>query len=67
MGCLLTIFCILIFTALSALGSFILTYITLWISNGLFNYPLDDKFWYIFVIWFIFVPVIKGLFNIKVN
>lgn len=62
MGCLFGIFVAILIFGLSIIGSVILTFVTLWVSNGLFNYDLSDKFWYVFVVWFFIVPAIKGIF-----
>ena len=50
----------LLFILLLCFGiNFLLTKLIIWLSNGLFNYPLDDKFWYIFVL----LLIIQVVFN----
>lgn len=56
MGCLIVLIVFLLLFGIN----FLLTKAILWISMGLFNYPLDDKFWYIFVLLIIIQFVISG-------
>lgn len=47
-GCLLGLF-FMIFGLAVAFGMlFGLTHLVIWLSNGLFNYDLSDKFWHVF-------------------
>lgn len=41
----------------------LMTNIIIWLANGLFNYDLSDKFWYVFVAYF----MISGLFTSRIS
>lgn len=41
----------------------LMTNIIIWLSNGLFSYDLSDKFWYVFVAYF----VISGLLSSRIT
>lgn len=64
MGCLVALFLVIVAIGVNLLVDFALTKIILWISLGLFNYDLSNKFWYIFVIVFLVISIISPL---KVN
>ena len=64
MGCLITLLLVIVAIGVNLLVDFALTKIILWISLGLFNYDLSNKFWYIFVIVFLIISIISPL---KVN
>lgn len=64
MGCLVALFLVIVAIGINLLVDFVLTKIILWISLGLFNYDLSNKFWYIFVIVFLIISIISPL---KVN
>lgn len=66
-GCLLAIIILLLVVGCSFGISCLITWAIIWVSNGLFNYDLSDKFWYIFVIIFFILPLLKGIFTVKVN
>ena len=53
MGCLTFLLILTIGVILWVGISYGLALITLWISNGLFNYSLDDKFVYVLVAWLV--------------
>lgn len=64
MGCLVALLLVIVAIGVNLLIDFALTKIILWISLGLFNYDLSNKFWYIFVIVFLVISIISPL---KVN
>lgn len=64
MGCLVALFLIIVAIGFNLLIDFVLTKVILWLSLGLFNYDLSNKFWYIFVIVFLVVSIISPF---KVN
>lgn len=64
MGCLVALLLVIVAIGVNLLVDFALTKIILWISLGLFNYDLSNKFWYIFVIVFLVISIISPL---KVN
>lgn len=64
MGCLVALFLIIVAIGFNLLIDFVLTKVILWLSLGLFNYDLSNKFWYIFVIVFLVISIISPL---KVN
>ena len=66
-GCLLAIIILLLVVGCSFGVSCLITWAIVWVGNGLFNYDLSDKFWYIFVIIFFILPLLKGIFTVKVN
>ena len=46
----------------------VITWLIIWISNGLFNYDLHDKFWYIYILIVIIIPIIRGsFFRVTIN
>ena len=58
---LVTIFAaILFFIAIALIMGFLITKVIIWIILGLFNYDLSDKFWYIFVLITIVIPMLRG-------
>lgn len=46
---------------------YIFTHILIWCCNGIFNYDLSDKFWYIFVALVFLLPLLRGTVNVKIN
>ena len=46
---------------------YILTLLIIWVADGLFNYDLHDKFWYIYVVVVIIIPMLKGFFRVEIN
>ena len=52
-GCLAIIIMILGVILLSILGGLLVTNIIIWIVNGIFHYDLSDRFWYIFVAYYL--------------
>lgn len=58
-GCLGFLIVIGLILLISCLMGLLITYATIWIAQGLFNYDLSDKFWYIFVLYYILVTVLK--------
>lgn len=64
MGCLVALLLVIVAIGVNLLVDFALTKIILWISLGLFNYDLSNKFWYIFIIVFLIILIISPL---KVN
>lgn len=67
-GCLVTLIAIPLCMAI-AFGWFcLLTQLVIWISNGMFNYDLSDKFWYVFAILFVLNIMLGGkLFSVNVR
>lgn len=47
-GCLLALFFMFFGLAVAFGVLFLLTHLIIWVANGLFNYDLTDKFWYVF-------------------
>ena len=64
MGNLIIFLVTLLFIVTIIFGSgLLMTNIIIWLSNGLFNYDLSDKFWYVFVAYFL----VSGLLSSRVT
>lgn len=66
-GCLLVIFFMILAVAINVGIGLFLTWAVIWVSNGLFNYDLSDKFWYVFVVIFFILPILRSTFRISIN
>ena len=66
-GCLLVIFFMILTVAIHVGMGLFLTWAVIWVSNGLFNYDLSDKFWYVFVVIFFILPILRSTFSIRIN
>lgn len=43
----------------------LITYLICLVAQGLFNYNLFDKFWYVFIAYYLFMIVFRGFFSFK--
>ena len=66
-GCLLALLIMLLVPCIYFAVGYFLTWLIIWVSNGLFNYDLSDKFWYVFVIIFFIIPILRGSCNVNIN
>lgn len=60
---LLIIFCILS----PFIFGYIITLILIWFCNGVFNYDLSDKFWYLYVGIVFLLPLLRSTIRIKID
>lgn len=66
-GCLAVIIGILLILGIVFAVYYFLTKLVCWISLGLFDYPLDDKFWYIFATLVVIHTVLGGYRKIDIR
>lgn len=62
-GCSIGLLAGLLGLALAFGFLFLITKLVIWVSMGLFNYDLSDKFWYVYVV----IMLISGVLNISVK
>ena len=46
---------------------YIITLILIWFCNGVFNYDLSDKFWYLYVGIVFLLPLLRSTVRIKID
>ena len=46
---------------------YIITLILIWFCNGVFNYDLSDKFWYLYVGIVFLLPLLRSTIRIKID
>ena len=68
MGNLIIFLVALLFILTIIFGSgLLMTNIIIWLSNGLFNYDLSDKFWYVFVAYFLVSGLLSSRITVNKN
>lgn len=58
-GCLAFLFVLLVILTITFLGGLLITNVIIWTAQGLFNYDLSDKFWYVFALYYILLVIFK--------